>query len=546
MKKTKIDADKIVASYKRETSGRHNWEDLWQECGDFCLPENSSITLIRTPGERRDSNRYIDYGIRSNETLAGGLFSYLTPPNQVWQKINHPSDEIANRPEVQEYFSAVNELIRNQFTSSNFILEIHELYMSLGVFGTACLFTDWVDDSIFFKNFHIKDIFIKQNSKGLIDTVYRRINYTARQAEQEFGIDNLSPEMKKILEDGKEPDKTYEFVHACFPRTDRQFGKIDIENKPFASYYIECETKFVVKEGGYNTFPYQVVRFMKDADEKYGRSPAMQCLATMNTANVMKKDILLAGELIVNPQWLCPDNGTVGNISSKGGSIIYYNASQPNGKPERLQPNGELGIGQELLREEIDVIKMAFYNDLFNMLADKQNMTATEVLERVNEKLILFNPIVGRLQEELLKPSVHRIYDVMSFNGKLPPLPEILRENNDFEVSFTGKISLAIEQLEVLALGETINFLIPMAQIFPNMFDNFNSDNIARGISLRNNVPTNWLNQVDEVQKLREARALREQQQQALDQGTQMADAASKLQKKTEAGSPLEMMEQIA
>jgi len=81
-----------------------------------------------------------------------------------------------------------------------------------------------------------------------------------------------------------------------------------------------------------------------------------------------------------------------------------------------------------------------------------------------------------------------------------------------------------------------------MAQFFPNLFDNFDSDAIARGIALRNNVPTNWVNPTDKVGKIRAARAEKEAQQQQLDQGTQMADAASKLQKTTEPGSPLEEM----
>ena len=533
--------EQIVIDFNTLCGDRGNWEDLWQRCADFCLPSNNNITTIASKGERRGINRYVDVGIRSNEILAGRLFSYLTPPNQIWFKLNSSDEGLAKDASVMDYFGKVNQQLRDTITSSNFILQIHELFMALGTFGTVCMFTDPASTKgIDFHNFHIKNIYIRANSKGKVDTVFRKISYTIRQAIQEFGEKNIHPEMLKQYKEGKSNGEKFDFFHACFPRKDRQYGKIDAENKPFASVYIDVKHKHCVSEGGYDTFPYHVARFMKDTDEDYGRSPAMQCMCSLDTGNVMKKDILKAGEQIVNPQWLLPDNGAVSKITSKGGGIIYWNSSNAANKPERLQSNGELGIGLEMISEEYDSVKMAFYNDLFNMLSDKKNMTATEVLERVNEKLVLFNPVVGRIQDELLKPLIGTAYDVLSRRDELPPVPAILQENNDYEISFTGKISLAIEQLEVMALIETMNFFMPLSEVKPDMLDNFNFDDIVRGVSKRNNVPIEWMNAADKVEKIRAARAEQQAQQAQLDQGTQMADAASKLQKTTEAGSPLE------
>ena len=70
---------------------------------------------------------------------------------------------------------------------------------------------------------------------------------------------------------------------------------------PFSEYYFIPSEEMELEEGGYESFPYLVPRWSKLAGEKYGRSPAMQCLPDIQMVNRMKKEILVAAQLANRP-----------------------------------------------------------------------------------------------------------------------------------------------------------------------------------------------------------------------------------------------------
>ena len=82
------------------------------------------------------------------------------------------------------------------FNRSNFQQEIFELYHDLITFGTAAMFIEEDDeDLIKFSTRHIDEVFIAENDKGRIDTIYRRFKLSARASVQKFG-DKVSQDIK--------------------------------------------------------------------------------------------------------------------------------------------------------------------------------------------------------------------------------------------------------------------------------------------------------------------------------------------------------------
>ena len=76
---------------------------------------------------------------------------------------------------------------------SNFQQEIFECYHDLIAFGTACLMIEEdQDDVLLFSARHIKEIYIQENKKGFVDTLYRRFKMPAQSAADKFGIENVS------------------------------------------------------------------------------------------------------------------------------------------------------------------------------------------------------------------------------------------------------------------------------------------------------------------------------------------------------------------
>ena len=71
------------------------------------------------------------------------------------------------------------------------------------------------------------------------------------------------------------------------------------------------------------------------------------------------------------------------------------------------------------------LIRSAFFVDQLQLSGGPQ-MTATEVLQRSDERLRLLGPMLGRLQSELLRPLIIRSVGILGRAGRLPPAPPSL------------------------------------------------------------------------------------------------------------------------
>ena len=160
--------------------------------------------------------------------------------------------------------------------------------------------------------------------------------------------------------------------------------------------------------------------------------------------------------------------------------------------------------------------------------SDRRQMTATEVLQRAQEKGALLAPTVGRQQSETLGPLIEREIGVLFRQGVLPPPPEILEEE-DYEVEYVSPLSRAMKSEEGVGILRTLEMVQPIAAVDPSVMDNFNFDEITRVLADVNGVPQRILNTEDVIEETRGARAQQAQMQQALAAAPQAADAALKI-----------------
>jgi hypothetical protein len=78
------------------------------------------------------------------------------------------------------------------------------------------------------------------------------------------------------------------------------------------------------------------------------------------------------------------------------------------------------------IQETQQRVKDAFYANLFLMMAesDRREITAREIDERHEEKMLMLGPVLERLHDELLDPLVKRVFSIMIRRGLLPPPPQ--------------------------------------------------------------------------------------------------------------------------
>lgn len=506
--------DKLVATLDRRyqdlSNSRSNWEKHWQELADYMLPRKADITKKRTQGDKRTDLIFDGTAIHAVELLASSLHGMLTSPSTPWFSMRYRNPGLQRNDAANEWLEVCLDQMYQHFNRSNFQQEVHELYYDLVVFGTAAIYVDGDKDGLRFAARHIAEICISEDAEGRVDTVYRKFKMTARAMAQRFGIDALPTAAAKDAE--KEPYKEHEIIHAIYPRPEGR-GRA-AKNKPVASVYYHKATKHLLSESGFDEFPFMVPRFVKDSVSTYGRSPSMTALPDVKMLNKMSETTIRAAQKQVDPPLMAPDDGFMLPIRTTPGSLNFYRA----GTRDRLEPlqigaNNPLGLNMEEQRR--NAIRQAFYVDQL-LLSQGQAMTATEVLQRNEEKMRLLGPVLGRLQSELLQPLISRSFALLLREGLLPPAPEEL-QGQDIDIEYVSPLAKAQKLTDLQSMLRGFEVMMQVAEIAPVM-DYLDTDRLVQYLVEVTGIPARVIRSDDEVKKIRRQQAQQAQQEAQMQQ----------------------------
>ena len=458
--------------------------------------------------------------------------SMLTPRTQRWHKLRVVDEDLKEDPQVQAYLDQVTQILFNVRYSprANFASQANECFMSLGAFGTSSMFIDdQVGHSIRYRSVSLSELFIAENHQGVIDTVHRRFQLTARQAAQKFGADKLSPRQQAALETS--PELPFDFLHAVGPRDQIDGDRKDYRGMPWFSCYVNLDDRNVISEGGYHRMPYAVGRYVTGPKEIYGRSPAMTVLPEIKTVNEMSKTILRAAHKAVDPPLLLQDDGALQAFDLRPGALNYGGVNdQGQQVVHPLQSGARLDIGQEMLEQRRRVINDAFLVTLFQILVESPAMTATEAMLRAQEKGALLAPTMGRQQSEFLGPLIERELDILARAGALPPMPDALIERGGIvEVEYQSPLNRAQRSDEGVAILRTLESLGPLAQLDPTVMDVFDPEAVARELADINGVPVKVMRTKEQLEARKEQAASAQQAQQLLAAAPVVSGAARDL-----------------
>jgi hypothetical protein len=152
-------------------------------------------------------------------------------------------------------------------------------------------------------------------------------------------------------------------------------------------------------------------------------------------------------------------------------------------------------------------VNSAFYADLFLMLANATDtrMTATEVAERHEEKLLMLGPVLERLHNELLDPLIDITFNHMMRAGILPPAPPEL-QGMDLNVEFVSMLAQAQRAIGTNGVDRFVGNLANIAQMKPDVLDKFDGDRWADHYSDMLGVDPRMIVSSDQVANLRQKR----------------------------------------
>jgi len=520
---------------KKLETDRANFDEQFQDSADYAMPNNSQIVSERSSGEVL-MDLFDTTAEESNIQLASGLYSFMFPTETRAFVLEVDDEKLQKNDDVKQWLDATTKAIHKRLIGSTFREAFFEFLKSLGVFGTGCLYEEKGKKTVIvFINYFMRDIYIVRNSDGEVDTVFRRFMFSARQAVQEFGIENLGEKIRTAFDSGVDKDKKFNFIQVVEPREERDPEADDPLNMPWLSVYISRdEAEFVEgAEEGYEEFPYQVSVFDKDSLEDYGRSPTQKKLPDIRMVNELKRIRVKAWDKMVDPTMLVKDDGSVWPLTTKPGGVVFYRDEAPI----YWEFKGNLGEINNAISETQNEIQKGYFVDMFDPLIDKQNMTATEVQARVEQKLRFLTPIIGRLQSGLFNPMIQRVIGILTRQKKLPEMPPEL-SGQDFSIMYLGRLALALRTIETEGLTKTLLEWQPMADMnILEWLDHINVPVAFRDSARNNGVPATWLRSLDDVKQIQDRRAADQAQQQMIEAAPELAKAHKTGGTKPEEGS---------
>lgn len=443
-----------------------NWESLFKDVKDYILPRRGFF--LDRQGKPNDVVKFSDKIIdgtatRANRTLGAGMQGGLASPSRPWFRLTLEDQDRADFGPNKEWLQQAEDKMYKTFAGSNFYNEIHMGFEEQGGFGTAPLMQEEdVDTIVRFRLFTAGEYRIACDARGVVDTLYRRFWMQARNMVNMFGEGVVSDSVKSAANSSKKDD-WFEVLHAIQPRESRNPNMIDARNMPYESMWMEFnggDGKFL-RRSGYHEFPVATGRWSAVGQTPYGLSPGHDILGDAKMLQELAKGLIKAIHKKVDPPMKVPSKfKDVLNLLP--GATNYVDVGKGDAVGALYEVNVALSEMMTIIQDTRSQIERGYYNDLFLMIVNQnqaQPITATEVLERHEEKLLMLGPTIERQIHFVLDPTITRNFNIHMRNGLFPPPPEDL-DQQPIKIEFISVLA----QAQKIVAAQSINTHLTMIE----------------------------------------------------------------------------------
>jgi hypothetical protein len=521
-------------------SERSSFINYWRELSDNVLAHRGRfLSSDRNKGHKRNTKQYNNTARLAVRTMASGMMAGITSPARPWFRLQTPDPDLNDVGAVKEWLADVEALMREVYSQSNVYNVLHTIYSELGTFGVASMgvFEDF-ENVIWCMPYTVGSFHLGLDGRNTVDTQYREYERTVGQVVKQFGVENVSQATMQMYDTGN-TEAWIKIIHVIEPNDERDNQSPQARDKRFRSVYYEQQggsgdDNVMLRRSGFDSFPIMTPRWDTTGEDVYATDcPAMTALGDIKALQLLELRKHQAVDKLVKPPMQVPTalRSQVEGQGMEAGDFVFVEDTSQGGIRNLYDFKPDLGAIQLLIDTAEERVNKAFYVDLFLMLAnsDRRQITAREISERHEEKLLMLGPVLERLHTELLDPLIDRTFSIMQKSGMLPPPPEELGDV-ELKVEYVSVLAQAQRMVAVGAIERTASFVAELAAMDPSALNKFDMQQAideygsALGVSPR---VIRSDEDVAELEAMQQQAQQQAQQQEQMAQMSQMAQTAS-------------------
>ena len=473
-----------------------------------------------------------------HEIASNGLHSGLTPPSRAWFRFSFSRDEFNKMGSgTRKWLDHLADTVRSILRKSNFYSVIHQSYSEIVAFSNSCVRMDSGANGIRFRCETWGTYWIAVDEDGVVDTIYREEELSAKQIIRRWGENTAWANVSDAYRNN--PYTTFHVLHVVQPRKDRDVQKIDKKNKPWESTWILLAQGggVVLEESGFDGFRFAVGRWTVSGCDWYGDdAPGCKKLPDIKQLQDMEETTTVASHRAADPPLVAPSGMARNPIRKSPGGITYLDSAS-NANHDALRPLYQVSIDLQHAEAKSEAIRTrirkGFYNDLFLAITALEqqtgNVTATQIIQMQQEKLLQLGPFIERQEAEVLDKILEWVVmEVVSNPTKydLQDPPGDLESVLDYRIEYVSLLAMAQQVTAVKALDEMVGTAGQWAAVSPEVLDNIDFDEAYRERGVMTGAPSVMFRSQEDMQVIRDERAKQMQQQAQTEQLAQLAKGA--------------------
>lgn len=541
---------------------RSSFTANWRDIADYVSPTRPRWFLQdRNRGERRNFKIINSRATIASRTLASGMMAGITSPARPWFNLLTPYPELNENGAVKDWLYDTTNRMNGVFERSNLYNTLPQVYRDLGDFGTAPMYLEEdADRCIHTSSIPLGSYWLGKDAKGQVNVYMREWSMTIRNCVMYFGMQpdgsidwSLFSQYVKNQWDLGMFEGWIDIVHVIEPNDNFIRDSIFAKHKMFKSVFFERGTTYgagsgatqdqgymigpdenkLLREKGYDYFPMLVPRWSITGEDVYATDcPGMTAIGDIKQLQFMEKKTAKAVDKQVDPPMIAPSSMANSKSSILPGDITYADLREgaQGFKPVhevKFELEGSMALTQKI---ENRISEVYFANLFLDMINDenKQPVTAREVQERHDEKLMAIGPVLQQIDLDLLDPLIAITFNLMVKQKRLKPAPPQMR-GVQLKVEYISILAQAQKLIGIQSDERFIQTVQGLAEVFPESTDKVDIDkwidNYGDNLSIRPGI----VRSDDDVKKIRQQKAKAQKQQQQSEQIANQSVAAKNL-----------------